>query len=80
MIQKRFAAVDYEHDETKRLLRIDGLVTEGLEPEEEVPVDELVEVESLKFFQIQVAKSLRRPNVPVLFVGQSGGGKGGRVL
>ena len=75
VIKKRFSSVDYEYDESTRTLRIDGIETPGREPGEEVPVDELVVVESMKIAQIQVAKALRRPKVPVLFVGQSGGGK-----
>ncbi|MDP8219011.1 MAG: AAA family ATPase, partial [Candidatus Theseobacter exili] len=75
VIKKRFGNIDYEYDEKTRTLRLDGIETPGQEPDEEVPVDELVVVESMKIAQIQVAKALRRPDAPVLFVGQSGGGK-----
>ncbi|MFH1877887.1 MAG: AAA family ATPase, partial [Candidatus Omnitrophota bacterium] len=87
LITKRFLDVDYHYDRHSRDLRIDGITTKGRTPVEDVPCDELVEVNSSRYAQIAVMKNLRASEKkngrwmtqPLLFVGQSGGGKSGLI-
>ncbi len=74
LILKNFSHIDSQYDEKNHSIRLDGILTQGEAPKEDVPIEMLIDVESTKFIQVQILKGLRR-NIPTLLVGQSGGGK-----